>query len=147
MRKLIAALLLVGQCYAVAAAEFVKKPSQHSVGATVDKLTQIVTDKGFTVIARVDHAAAAEAAGLELAPTQLLIFGNPKVGTQLMTSQRSIGVDLPIRVLVWEEADGSVWLTYTEPTALLARHGIDDREPIREKMTGALNAFTDAATQ
>lgn len=124
----------------------VEKPSQHSVSVTLDRLTGIVTEKGFSVVARVDHAAAAKRAGLTLLPTELLIFGNPKVGTQLMQSQRTVGLDLPIKVLVWEDPEGNVWLAYTAPDYLLARHGIDDREAVREKMTQALDGFTNAAT-
>jgi len=124
----------------------VKKLSRHSVTVTIDKLTKIVTDKGFTLVARVDHGVAPDKSGLDLLPTELLIFGNPKVGTKLIQSQRSIGLDLPLKVLAWEEKDGSVWVAYTDPTYLLARHGVADAEPIRKKVAGALAGFTQAAT-
>ena len=124
----------------------VKKLSRHSVTVTIDKLTKIVTDKGFTLVARVDHGVAPDKSGLDLLPTELLIFGNPKVGTKPIQSQRSIGLDLPLKVLAWEEKDGSVWVAYTDPTYLLARHGVADAEPIRKKVTGALAGFTQAAT-
>ena len=124
----------------------VKKLSRHSVTVTIDKLTKIVTDKGFTLVARVDHGVAPDKSGLDLLPTELLIFGNPKVGTKLIQSQRSIGLDLPLKVLAWEEKDGSVWVAYTDPTYLLARHGVADAEPNRKKVTGALAGFTQAAT-
>jgi uncharacterized protein (DUF302 family) len=140
-------ILILGLAAQITVAEgMVKKASNLSVAVTLDKLTRIITEKGFTVVARVDHAAAAKKSGFELLPTQLLIFGNPAVGTKLMQSQRSIGLDLPIKVLAWEEADGTVWVDYTDPGYLLARHGIVDRGPIRNKMTGALAAFTEAAT-
>ena len=124
----------------------VKKLSRHSVTVTIDKLTKIVTDKGFTIVARVDHGAAADKSGLDLLPTQLLIFGNPQVDTKLIQSQRSIGLDLPLKVLAWEEKNGSVRVACTDPTYLLARHGVADAEPIRKKVTGALAGFTEAAT-
>ena len=104
-------------------------------------------DKGFGVVARVDHAAAASKVGEKLRPTQLLIFGNPKVGTALMQSRQSIGLDLPIRVAVWEDAEGQVWLAYNDPAALAARHEVLDRSAVIERMTGALDNFTNAAAR
>lgn len=123
----------------------ITKKSAHSVQATLDRLENIVKKKGFTVFTRVDHAAGATKVGESLRPTQLLLFGNPKVGTGLMTSSQTIGIDLPIKVLAWEDESGTVWLGYNEPRYLVDRHGIKDREPIVEKMTGALKGLTDAA--
>jgi uncharacterized protein (DUF302 family) len=125
----------------------VVKKSANSVAATLDKLESIVTKKGFTVFARIDHAAGAAKVGKTLRPTQLLIFGNPKVGTALMSSQQSAGLDLPIRVAAWEDAGGQVWIGYTAPAALAERHGITDRDPVIEKMTGALGKLTGAAAK
>ena len=125
----------------------VVKKSAHSVAATLDKLEGIVTSKGFTVFARIDHAAGAAKVGQSLRPTQLLIFGNPKVGTALMSSRQSAGLDLPIRVAAWEDASGQVWIGYTAPAALAERHGITDRDPVIEKMTGALGKLTGAAAK
>ena len=113
---------------------------------TLDRLEKIVRGKGFTVFARVDHAAGAAKVGLTLRPTQLLIFGNPKVGTQLMSSSQSMGLDLPIRVVAWEDEQGKVWLGYNAPAWMAGRHGVADREPVVKKMTGALGKLTDAAT-
>lgn len=146
IRTVLAALFIVISNICVAS-DLVKKTSAHSVAATLDNLSRIVTEKGFKVIARVNHAAAAEAAELELRDTELLIFGNPKVGTQLMQSQQSIGLDLPIRVVAWQAADGQVWIAYNDPGSLLTRHSIDDREPIKNKMTMALQTLTDAAVK
>ena len=123
----------------------VRKESDHSVAATVDKLEAIVTAKGFKIIARIDHAAAAAAVGTVLRPTQLLIFGNPAVGSKLMSSSQAVGLDLPVKVLVFEDENGQVWMTYNDPAWLLARHVITDRDPVRDKMSKALSAFTDAA--
>ena len=126
-------------------AGMVLKRSIHSVSATLDKLESIVKKKGFTVFARIDHAAGAATVGKSLRPTQLLIFGNPKVGTALMSSRQSAALDLPIRVAAWEDANGQVWIGYGDPAGLAQRHGILDREPVIQKMTGALNNLTDAA--
>lgn len=123
----------------------VKKTSQHSVADTVDRLEKIVTKKGFKVVARVNHAAAAKTVGTELRPTELLIFGNPKVGSALMSSQQSVGIDLPVKVLVWQAADGKVWVGYNDPAYLAERHAIGDRKKVIDKMSGALKNFTNAA--
>lgn len=126
-------------------AGIVLKRSSHSVAMTLDKLESIVKKKGFTVFARIDHAAGAASVGQSLRPTQLLIFGNPKVGTALMSSSQSAAMDLPIRVAAWEDANGQVWIGYGDPAHLAQRHGIADRDPVVQKMTGALKGLTDAA--
>jgi len=126
-------------------AGLVLKRSSHSVEMTLDKLETIVKDKGFTVFARIDHAAGAATIGQSLRPTQLLIFGNPKVGTALMRSGQSAAIDLPIRVAAWEDANGQVWIGYGDPADLAQRHGILDRDAVIQKMTGALKGLTDAA--
>jgi uncharacterized protein (DUF302 family) len=96
-------------------------------------------------IARIDHAAGAQSVDMELRPTQLLIFGNPKLGTPLMQANRAIGLDLPMKVLAWQEADGTVKVAYTAPAALAKRHGISDQDKIVETMTKALDGLTKAA--
>jgi len=127
--------------------DVIKKQSTHDVPTTVDRLEQIVTEKGVTVMARVDHAKNAESAGMELRPTQLLIFGNPKLGTTLMQANQQIGLDLPMKVLVWEDAEGQVWIAYVDPEELAERHGIDDDHEVVKKLAKALDAFTGAAAQ
>ena len=147
MRKIVLLLLVISFAPAALADEgIVKKLSARSVQDTMDNLEGIVKKKGFTVFARVDHAAGASKVGETLRPTQLLIFGNPKVGTALMTSSQSIGLDLPIKVLAWEDSEGMVWLAYNEPAYIAERHGIEDKEAVVSKMTGALKGITDAAT-
>ena len=123
----------------------VKKLSAHSVQTTMDSLENLVRNKGLTVFARIDHAAGAAEVGEEMLPTQLLMFGNPAIGTNLMTSQRTVGVDLPIKVLIWEEPDGKVWIAYNDPAYLAERHGIDDRDAVLEKMGRAVNGLVSAA--
>ena len=123
----------------------IKKPSGIGVQATLDRLEDSVRKKGFTVFARIDHAAGAAKAGQSLRPTQVLIFGNPKIGTALLSSQQSIGLDLPIRVAAWETEDGQTWIGYNDPEYLVHRHQIGDRAEIVKNMRGALQALTDAA--
>ena len=125
----------------------VMKKSNHPVDVTLDRLESMVREKGFTVFARIDHAAGAAKTGQALRATEVLIFGNPKVGTALMTSRQSAGLDLPIRVAAWQDEDGQVWVAYNDPAWLARRHGIGDRGPVIGKMTGALGKFTDAATK
>jgi len=98
--------------------------SRYSVKETINRLEATVIAKGMTVFARVDHAAGATAAGLALRPTELIIFGNARGGTPLMQVEQTIGIDLPLKVLAWEDASGKTWLSYNDTTWLAARHGI-----------------------
>jgi uncharacterized protein (DUF302 family) len=115
------------------------------VADTLQRLDSLLAQKGIHIFARIDHAAGAQKVGLTLRPTQVLIFGNPQVGTALMQSQQSIGLDLPLRVLAWEDADGRTWLTYHDPADLAARYQITDSEDTIRAMRGALEALTKAA--
>jgi len=121
------------------------KQSPRSVDATVERFTGILERKGITVFAVIDHAAGAEGIGASLAATKLVIFGNPKIGTPLMQSNRMIGIDLPLKALIWEGADNATYLAYNEPTYLAARHGVANRVEVFETMRKALNGLTDAA--
>ena len=123
----------------------VVKKSNHSVATTLDKLEAIVKSKGFTVFARIEHAAGASKVGQNLRPTEVLLFGNPKIGTALMLSQQSTGLDLPIRVAAWQDESGQVWIAYNAPDWIAARHDITDREAVIKKMTGSLGKLTGAA--
>jgi len=102
---------------------FISKLSQHSVPETIQRLSAVLKSKGVAIFALVDHSGEAEKAGLKMRPTQLLIFGNPKAGTPLMVAAPSTAIDLPIKALVWEDADGKVWLSYNSPDYLQQRHG------------------------
>jgi uncharacterized protein (DUF302 family) len=102
----------------------VDKPSNHSVDETVEKLKNILQSKGVTLFALVDHSGEAEKAGMKMRPTKLLIFGSPKAGTPLMLAVPSIAIDLPLKILVWEDADGKVWVSYNTPEYLKERHGL-----------------------
>jgi uncharacterized protein (DUF302 family) len=92
---------------------------------TMDRLAAAVTTRGISIMARIDHAAAAAAIGMELRPTEVLIFGNPRAGTPLMQAVQTVGIDLPLNVPVWQEGDGMTWLAYNDPQWLAKRHGID----------------------
>ena len=149
MKKIIILVaFLFAICTAVQAAEgLITKTSSHSVKQTMDRLEKIVRDKGFIVAARVNHAAAAIQSGATLRPTEVLIFGNPKLGTVLMQSNQTIGIDLPIKVLVWEDDKGVVTLGYNDPAWLAKRHAITDRDKAFAKMAGALDTFSNAAVK
>ena len=99
--------------------------SNYGPNETMDRLEAEVKGKGLTVFAHIDHAAGAAAIGLSLDPTDLLIFGNAKGGTPLMQALQTVGIDLPLKVLVWQDAPGQTWLTYNDPHWLAKRHGID----------------------
>jgi uncharacterized protein (DUF302 family) len=142
----IAALLLCTQL-AHAADGLVSVPSQHSVAATADKLENALNAKGMTVFARIDHSQGAEKAGLSLRPTQVVIFGNPKVGTPLMNCAQSAAIDLPQKALIHEDASGKVWLSYNSPDYLAARHSVSGCDKVLKKVAGALGNFAKAATQ
>jgi uncharacterized protein (DUF302 family) len=114
---------------------------------TMNRLATAVKAKGKTVFARIDHAAGATAAGLSLRPTEVLIFGNAKGGTPLMQSVQTIGIDLPLKALVWQDAAGDTWLSYNEPDWLAKRHGLSsETEAAVGTLGGALAALAKAAT-
>jgi uncharacterized protein (DUF302 family) len=99
-------------------------PSKHSVDETLQKLESLLQEKNIMIFARVDHSGEAAKVGMEMRPTKLLIFGNPKGGTPLMQATPTIGIDLPLKALVWQDAYGKVWLTYNDPAYLQKRHNV-----------------------
>jgi uncharacterized protein (DUF302 family) len=99
-------------------------PSKHSVDETLAKLKGILQAKGVTLFALVDHSGEAAKAGLKMRPSKLLIFGSPKAGTPLMLAAPGIAIDLPLKILIWEDAQGEVWVTYNSPVYLQERHGL-----------------------
>lgn len=102
----------------------IHKPSNHSVEQTVEKLKNILQSNGVTLFALVDHSGEAEKVGMKMRPTKLLIFGSPKAGTPLMLAAPSIAIDLPLKILAWEDAQGKVWVSYNSPDYLKERHGL-----------------------
>jgi uncharacterized protein (DUF302 family) len=121
--------------------------SSHGPKETMNQLEAAVAAKGMTVFARIDHAAGAAAVGLSLQPTAVLIFGNAKGGTPLMQSVQTIGIDLPLKALVWQDTSGDTWLSYNDPAWLTKRHGLSgETETAVNAMTAALDAVVKAAT-
>ena len=120
--------------------------SNNSVKATIDRLEARLKAGGVTVFARIDHAAGAASAGMPLRPTELLIFGNPKAGTPLMQANQTIGIDLPLKILVWEDDSGGVWITYNDPAWLAKRHNLGGNAAAAVKAMGdALTKLAEAA--
>ena len=144
VRAIAMAGLMAVSLFASAADGLVSLKSPHSVQATMDRLESIVEDKGLNVFARIDHAAGAEKVGQSLRPTQLLIFGNPKGGTPFMQCAQSVGIDLPLKALVWEDEAGQVWLGYNTPSYIAERHVVGDCAVV-PKLSKALEGMTKAA--
>jgi uncharacterized protein (DUF302 family) len=114
---------------------------------TMDRLETEIRAQKMEIFARIDHAAGAAEVGLMLRPTELIIFGNPRGGTPLMQSVQTVGIDLPLKVLVWEDASGTTWLSYNEPSWIAQRHGVANAEPVVSKMSAALSAMSRKATE
>ena len=131
---------------AIAADGMITVKSPHDVATTVEKLVAVLESKGMNVFGQVNHGAGAKKAGLELRPTQLVIFGNPKVGTPLMLCSQSIAIDLPQKMLAWEDEDGTVYLSYNDPMHLKSRHATEGCDEVFGKVSGALGKFAAAAT-
>ena len=130
MRMYYSAALLLGLAlplFASPAEEnngIVQLPSRHSVDETVERLKALLQSKGITLFTLVDHSGEAQKVGMKMPPTKLLIFGNPKGGTPLMLAAPSIAIDLPLKILVREDVDGKVWISYNNPEYLAQRHGL-----------------------
>ncbi|MGD2119456.1 MAG: DUF302 domain-containing protein [Chromatiales bacterium] len=130
-----------------AAEGMVNVASQHNVADTVQRLLDVLNGKGMTVFAHVKHSAAAHKVGIELRDTELVIFGNPKVGSPLMQCQQSVALDLPQKALVWQDEQGAVWLSYNDPNYLAQRHAISGCDEVLAKISKALAGISAAATQ
>jgi len=126
--------------------DLVVRQSHHPVGTTLDRLQKaLAKNPVIFVAARVNHAAAAQKVGMHLPPIEVVIFGNPKLGTPLMHSNPRIGVDLPLKVVAWQDKNGRTWIGYTDPRKLADRYGIRDRTEVINKISGALSKMTAAA--
>jgi uncharacterized protein (DUF302 family) len=133
---------------AMAADGLITIPSSFGAEETADRLESEITARGMTVFARVDHAAGAAQVGMTLRPTELLIFGNAKGGTPLMQSDQTVGIDLPLKALIWEDGDGKTWLSYNDPKWIAQRHGLGTgADRITDTLAVALKAVTRAATE
>ena len=146
MRSLFAGLLLLAATSVQAAGGLESVVSAHDVGTTVQRLEDRLKAADFRIFAKVDHGAGASSVGMALPPTQLLIFGKPKGGTALMQSARTVGIDLPLKYLVWQDANGKVQVSWNAPAWVAKRHGITDKAKVIETIQGALRKFaTEAA--
>ena len=123
------------------------KESDFGVVKTLDRLGIALERAGIKVFARIPHDKGAASVGLDLNPTQVMIFGNPKLGTPLMQSNPAIGLDLPLKAVAWTDANGKTMLAYTDPSWLATRYDITNRTEVFKRMTGALNKFTDMAVK
>ena len=139
------ALLLAVAAPGWSAEGLVKLTSAYAPTVTMDRLQAVVKEKGMKVFARVNHSAGAAKIGKELRPTELLIFGNPKGGTPFMECAQTVGIDLPLKMLVWEDPAGKVWVGYNDPAYLAKRHGVPDCTVV-PNMADALEKFARYAT-
>jgi uncharacterized protein (DUF302 family) len=125
----------------------IKLKSKNSVAETINRLENVLKKKGMTIFKRVSHSAGARNVGIELRDTELLIFGNPKVGTPLMLCQQTAALDLPQKALAYKDEDGQVWLSYNDPSYIADRHQITACEKVINKIANALANFAGAATR
>ena len=121
--------------------------SMFGVKETADRLEGILATKGMTIFTRINHSEAAKNVGTELRETELIIFGNPKVGSPLMQCQQSVAIDLPQKALIWKDAQGTVWISYNDPRYLQNRHNIPSCNEIITKISNALAGITKAASE
>jgi uncharacterized protein (DUF302 family) len=140
-------LALVVIAVPVAAADgVVNVQSAFSVQETADRLENILQEKGMTIFYRIKHSEAAAGVGIELRDTELIVFGNPKVGSPLMKCQQSVAIDLPQKALIWEDEEAKVWISYNDPEYLQKRHNISGCEEVISKIEKALAGIAESAT-
>lgn len=120
--------------------------SAHDATTTADRFVAAAKEKGLTIFSRIDHASGAKAAGLDLPPTELVVFGSPKVGTALMKCDRAVGIDLPLKALIWQEDDGDVLLAYNDTAWMGSRHDLGDCGAVLTKVSGVLAGLAAQAT-
>ena len=144
---ILAFLLLMFSAYATAVEGIITLESNYSVKETANKFESIIEKKGLTLFARIDHQQNAAGVNLELRPTELIIFGNPKVGTPLMQCSQQVAIDLPQKVLIWKDEKGTVRLSYNNPEYLKERHQIEGCNKVINKISNVLKALTKAASK
>jgi uncharacterized protein (DUF302 family) len=132
---------------AIAAEGVVNIPATKGVSETADNLEKVLSSKGMTIFNRIKHSESAKEIGIELRDTEVIIFGNPKIGSQLMKCQQSVAIDLPQKALIWEDEESNVWITYNDPGYLIDRHSIEGCDEVAETVSNALNNLTSAAAK
>ncbi|OOV86841.1 DUF302 domain-containing protein [Oceanospirillum linum] len=147
MKKIISlGAVLLSASFSVSASEgLVKYESRFSVKETADRFEEIAKSKGLTLFARIDHRKNARGVNLELRPTEVIMFGNPKVGTPLMQCAQNVAIDLPQKVMVSEDANNKVWLSYNSPNYLMKRHDIKGCDEVINKISRVLSTLSKAA--
>tara|TARA_R110002167_G_scaffold81858_4_gene223784 strand:- start:4437 stop:5030 length:594 start_codon:yes stop_codon:yes gene_type:complete len=145
MKSVFLGVAIILASFSANAAELVSKTSPHSVADTMDRLVTAVENAGATVFVRVDHAAGAAQIGSELKPNQMLVFGNPKIGTPVLQADPASGLDLPLRVAIFENAAGATTLVYRDPQAFAADYDVPADLKSLDMMAGALTKLTDFA--
>ena len=146
LKKILLGAALVSFASFVNASDGLKMvTSQHDVSETTNRLESIVKAAEFRVFARIDHSGAAQRIDISLRPTQLLIFGKPKAGSALMQSDQRMGIDLPVKYLVWQDEAGQVQIGWNDPAWIAERHGVTDKAPVIEKMSMALEKMATKA--
>lgn len=119
--------------------------SQHTVEQTANKLEKVLLSKGMKVFQRINHAEGAKSVGISINPTELIIFGNPKVGSPLMKCAPSVAIDLPQKAVIWQDSQNKVWISYNDPAYLKQRHNIVGCDEVLAKVSAALSKLTGAA--
>jgi len=146
-KAILAALLIVFIAIPVAAADgVINVPSAFNVAETADRMESILNEKGMTIFKRIKHSEGAGKVDIELRGTELIIFGNPKVGSPLMKCQQTVAIDLPQKALIWEDDKAKVWISYNDPRYLEKRHNISGCEEVISKIEKALAGITKAAS-
>jgi len=144
-RALLIFLPIITACSPTNISGEVVKASSYSVVETADRFETILNDKGLTLFARIDHTANAKSVDMTLRPTELIVFGNPKLGTPLMQCEQLVALDLPQKLLIWEDDQGKVWVTYNSPSYLQKRHSVKGCDEVLAKITKALDRLVKAA--
>ena len=148
VKKLVTAwIVLVALAMPALAGATTKMASPYDVKTTLDRLEDVMKAKGITIFARIDHAAGAKSVGNSLPPTELMIFGNPKLGSPLMAINREVAFDLPLKALAWEDADGKVWLAITNPAELNQVYALAGADGVIDKMSAAIKALSAKALE
>jgi len=151
MIKVVTVFLFVFASISISADEkphgMISKKSHFSTKETLDRLEVLLEKKGIDVALRWSHTEKGKSVGISLRPTELLMFGNPKLGTHLFTSNQTAGIDLPLKALAWKDESGQVWLTYNNPIYIAERHNIKDRNNILKKMSVALDKLSTTAVE
>ena len=149
MRKLLSVIIAFFTLFAtsaMAAEGMITIESSHTVKETADRLENVLNKKGMTVFKRVNHGSGAKNVGIDMRETELVIFGNPKVGSPLLVCQQSVAIDLPQKALIWKDKENKVWFSYNDPAYMKQRHNINGCDEVLEKITNALANFAKAAT-